>query len=248
MPRLVPALLAGSAVLASALCVSTARAGDAAQACGAAPYSYAGLVGTQASRGVMATVTVAAGPQIEHGHVAAWVGVGGVGLGPRGTSEWLQVGFAATDAASTQLYYELTQPYRNPRFVALRGAVGVGERHRFGVIEMARRPNWWRVWLDGRPATKPIYLPASHEQWAPVATSESWNGGVPSCNAFAFRFANIRWSSRASAWGPLRSADPIDSPGYVVLRTAGSGLVVRGGLQQPAPPDPSPAFRIPLAR
>jgi hypothetical protein len=196
----------------------------------------------------MATVAVAAGPQIEHGHVAAWVGVGGVGLGPRGTNEWLQVGVAATDTATTQLYYELTQPYKSPRFVALSSRVTVGEHHRFGVIEMARRPNWWRVWLDGRPATRPIYLPGSDRRWAPVATSESWNGGVPSCNAFDFRFANIRWSSRPSTWGPLRSADPIDSPGYVVLRTANSGLVVRGGQLPPAAPVEAPVLRVPLAQ
>jgi hypothetical protein len=223
------------AALAGALCAGAARASHAAQACGVAPYSYAGVVGPQATHGVMATVAVVADPQILHGHVAAWVGVGGVGLGPHGTSEWLQVGFAATDTTTTQLYYELTQPHQTPRFVALRARVTAGEQHRFGVIEMAQRPNWWRVWLDGNPVTKPIHLAASHGQWAPVATSESWNGGVPSCNAFDFRFANIRWSDAPAKWRPLDRANRIDSPGYVVRRTPQGGLVVRGGEPAPAP-------------
>jgi len=249
VPRLRPLCAVAFISLAAAVSVGAARAGGSSQACGVAPYSYAGVIGRGPSRGVMATVAVAAGPQIPHGHVAAWVGVGGVGLGPRGTSEWLQVGFAATDTTTTQLYYELTRPYKDPAFVALQSRVTVGEHHRFGVIEMERRPNWWRVWLDGSPVTKPIYLPASHERWAPVATSESWNGGVPSCNAFDFRFANIRWSSRAERWRPLTTADPIQAPGYVVRRTAHSGLLVTGGtIEAPAPAAPlgPPATRVPI--
>ena len=34
-------------------------------------------------------------PNVLHGHVAAWVGVGGAGLGPGSTDEWLQVGISA---------------------------------------------------------------------------------------------------------------------------------------------------------
>ena len=44
----------------------------------------------------MATVTMTTGPRVAGGHVAAWVGVGGVGLGPNGTDQWLQVGFGST--------------------------------------------------------------------------------------------------------------------------------------------------------
>lgn len=226
-------LVVGAFALVSTV-AGTARAAHLSSLCGAVPYSYAGVIGRQPARGIMATVEATVGPRIDHGHVAAWVGVGGAGLGPGGTNEWLQVGLAATESASTELYYEVTQPHRAPQFVALHGPVTVGHSHRIGVIEMSARPNWWRVWLDGRPVTRPIELRASHDQWAPVATSESWNGGVPSCNAFGYTFQNIRWSTRnRNIWRPLVSAHRISAPGYAVRLTAFSGMVVSGGTQPP---------------
>jgi hypothetical protein len=187
----------------------------------------------------MATVEMTAGPAIEHGHVGAWVGVGGGGLGPGGTDEWLQVGFATTDSTETHVYYELAKPYGKPRFVSLAGSVAIGQLHRLGVVEMIARPDWWRVWLDGRPVTRPIFLPSSHARWVPVATSESWNGGVASCNAFGYRFLNIRWSvNTRELWRPLKNAYSIDAPGYSVRRTASAGMVVAGG-KPPAPLAPA---------
>ena len=56
--------------------------------------------------------------------------------------------------------------------------VQVGESHRLAVLEMNRRPGVWRVWVDGKPATDPVVLPGSHRIWKPIATAESWNGGV----------------------------------------------------------------------
>jgi hypothetical protein len=226
-------LVVGALAAASAV-AGTARATDIASSCGAAPYSYAGVIGRRPARGIMATLEATVGPRIAHGHVAAWVGVGGAGLGPGRTNEWLQVGLAATESASTELYYELAVPNRAPRFIALRGLVTIGRPHRIGVVEMKARPNWWRVWLDGRPITRPIELRASHDRWVPVATSESWNGGVPSCNAFAYAFRNIRWSTGSrNSWRPLVHARPISAPGYAVRVTAFAGLIVSGGTQLP---------------
>jgi hypothetical protein len=222
-------------VLASAAAVD---AGTSTSACGVAPYSYAGVIGRNATRGVMATVQMTADPQVDRGHVAAWVGVGGVGLGPHGTNQWLQVGFGATDAAPTSLYYELTLPHATPRLITLPGSVHVGTSHRVGVIEMWKRPGWWRVWLDGSPVTRPIRLVASHARWAPVATAESWNGGVDACNGFGYRFTHIRTSlpDGRQVWGPLSDSYLIQAPGYSALRRPAASLVVAGGAVEPPPP------------
>ena len=69
--------------------------------------------------------------------------------------------------------------------------VAVGEKHRLAVLEMNKRPGEWRIWLDGQPVTDPIVLEGSHKQWRPIATAESWNGGVQTCNGFGFRFERV---------------------------------------------------------
>lgn len=198
-----------------------------------APYSYAGIVGRKTARGVVATLELTALPQIVHGHIAAWVGVGGVGLGPRGTNAWLQVGFAATESQESALYYEVARPRQTPSLIELGRDVAVGQGHRVGVIELQRRPGWWRVWIDGSAVTAPIYLASSHDRWAPVATSESWNGGVTSCNAFAYRFTNIRALPARSTWHPLLDAYAIETPGYSVQRGLAANMFVRGGSGSP---------------
>ena len=50
----------------------------------------------------------------------------------------------------------------------------------------------WRVWVNGSPASQPIYLPGSHGRWAPIATAESWDGGTGgTCNGFLYRFHRV---------------------------------------------------------
>ena len=194
-------------------------------ACGARPYSYAGIAGWRPASGVAATLVVDAQPEVQHGHVAAWVGVGGVGLGPGGSDEWLQVGYAANGMQS-DLYYEVAKPYSAPRYVSIGRAAGPGEAHRVAVIEMQQRPGWWRIWVDRASVSQPIFLPGSHDRWPPIATSESWNGGVPSCNAFAYSFSAIR--VRHNSWSLLSDAYPIRSPGYDVVWRPGA-MIARGG-------------------
>ncbi|HZR94667.1 MAG TPA: hypothetical protein VFA56_03170 [Gaiellaceae bacterium] len=198
--------------------------------CGLAPYSYAGVADRYAAEGVAATVELEAAPAVVRGHVAAWVGVGGVGMGPRGSNEWIQVGVAATPGSANALYYEVAKPGAAPAYVELRRSVGVGEQHRVAVIEMQRRPNWWRVWVDGRAMTRPIHLAQSHRRWPAVATSESWNGGEQTCNAFNYRFGTIR--VRRDGWRLLQNASPIETPGYTVLRSSGASLLALGGSAQ----------------
>ena len=63
-------------------------------------------------------------------------------------------------------------------------AVGVGAGGRARVLQP-------RGLGDGQPVTDPIVLPGSHKRWQPIATAESWNGGVATCNGFRFRFERV---------------------------------------------------------
>lgn len=47
---------------------------------------------------------------MKKGFVAAWVGVGGPGLGPNCADEWLQSGYVSFDTGEQEIYYELMQP------------------------------------------------------------------------------------------------------------------------------------------
>ncbi len=173
-------------VLAAAAALGPVASAHAS--CGNAPYSYAGLVGSSAGGGVGATVTALRAPALRGGHVAAWVGVGGPGLGPDGADEWLQAGISGEPGRGLALYYEVALPGVAPRYVRL-GATTPGKAHRVAVVESRRGA--WRVVVDGVPRTEAIALPGSHGAWRPVVTSESWNGGVGACNGFSFRFAGV---------------------------------------------------------
>jgi hypothetical protein len=166
-------------------------------------------------------------PQVASGHVAAWVGVGGVGMGPRGTSEWLQVGFSSFPGSRTlSLYYEVAEANGAPHYYEVESGLAPGIARKVAVLELRERPNWWRVVVDGKAVSAPIDLPASHGAWSPTATTESWGGGTFVCNRFWFRFAGLSVASaRPQQWSPLGSASSFSDHGYrVVRRTASSFL------------------------
>ena len=174
------------------------------------------------AHGVATTLSPLATPAALDWHVAGWVGVGGSAAGPGGVAEWLQIGLLALakDSAS-RLYYEVTIPGEEPRYVELEPRVEAGERHRFAVLEMSRRKSWWRAWVDGRPVTPPIHLPGSHGTWRPQAVAESWNGNTGACNRFAYSFSNIELASRGGGvWHPLRSRSLYQDTGYRVVQTS----------------------------
>src|SRR5437660_10841897 len=91
MPSVRSALALAGAISALAL-PTPAWAGGS---CTPTSYSYAGLTSLQPAFGVAATLEAASLPLVSAGHVAAWVGVGGVDAGPRGENEWIQVGLHA---------------------------------------------------------------------------------------------------------------------------------------------------------
>jgi hypothetical protein len=201
----------------AAACVVAAPA-SAQSACGWSGYSYAGIRASAPANGIAARLTAVRAPNVQNGHVAAWVGVGGSGMGPGGRDEWLQVGLSAFPGGPSELYYEVTQPGFDAKYVRVLKSVSPGTSHRVAILEITGRPDVWRVWVDGNAASKALYLPGSHDKWAPVATTETWDGGVPSCNAFAYRFDGVRVATRTGGgWQKLVGGQWLQDPGYRVL-------------------------------
>lgn len=210
------AIALAATLAATCASISPARA---QASCGQAGYSYAGLQSLSSGYGVGAELTALATPVVEHGHVAAWVGVGGPGEGPGGSDEWIQAGLNSVPGSGNKLYYEIAEPGAPIRYGEIDANVPTGARRSVAVLETASRHDYWRVWVDGRPVTDPIYLPSSHGTLTPMATAESWDGGSPSCNRYSYRFGNVVLAGRAGgSWSLLRTAYVMQDPGYRVVR------------------------------
>jgi hypothetical protein len=222
----VPALVAAFWVAATP---SGVGAKSELVACSSAGYAYAGLMGATGVAGVAATLEPTAEPDVRSGHVAAWVGVGGPAAGPGGADEWLQVGLSSVGDGSIRLYYEVVAPRVALHYVDL-GSSAVGRPVRVVVLEIRARPDWWRVWVNGRPVSRPLQLSGSEHRLVPVATAESWRPGraTPSCNTFTYRFRGVRvaagrgrpWSSFVAAWTLQRSPYAVERRGDGFVATA----------------------------
>jgi len=191
------AALVGAATNADAerACVSGTRDGG---------YAYAGQQASHRGHGVRATIALSRTPNVEAGHVAGWVGVGGPGQGPNGEDEWLQAGIASLPGMDPLVYVEIARPGTAPEFVTVAEGVATRESHDLAVLEISRRPGWWRAWVDGRAVTEPVRLRGSSGRWAPIATAESWNAGTAACNSFGFRFERVSVSyGRGGSWRPF---------------------------------------------
>jgi hypothetical protein len=202
-----------------------------ASACGSGGYSYAGVGAAQPAFGISATVASVEAFAVLHGHVAGWVGVGGPGEGPRGTNEWLQVGLSAFPGLTGgDLYYEVAQPSHFPVYHQVDTDLPAGEPFKLSVLEMHRRPDWWRVWVNRRPVSRAIHLPESYERWAPIASAESWDGGTGgACNTFLYRFHGVRLAAApGGGWHPLLGGYPIRSSVSRIRRSRGSFLAAEG--------------------
>jgi hypothetical protein len=217
----------------ASLAVSPAEAEKAtSSACIGRAYSYAGLQSARKAHGVDATLVPVEAPLVEDGHVGGWIGVGGVDSGPGGVAEWLQIGFAAFGPGrKIRMYYEVTVPGSDPRYVELDANVRPGEKYRFTVLEMSKRRAWWRVWVDGKPVSPPIHLPGSHGAWYPQAVGENWNGGTGTCNDFAYRFENIKLSrGNGGVWRPLETSYVFEDAGYRVVKSRVAGTFLATSL------------------
>jgi hypothetical protein len=111
----------------------------------------------------------------------------------------------------------------------VRERVAVGERHRFTVLELAPRPNWWRVWLDGRAVSPPVFLPRSHGRFAPQMMGESYAGlSEGACNLFSFAFQHVALATtHPSFWSELRRFDLFQDPYYLLERRSATSFVAR---------------------
>jgi hypothetical protein len=220
---LVAAAAVASLVIAASTTATAGRSSCEAAAAANGGYTYAGSQADFRGHGVRATISAVRAPDVAAGHVAGWVGVGGPKQGADGEDAWIQVGIAAIPGMSQFLYAEITRGGRAPRFVLLEEAVAVGESRRVAVLEMGRRPGWWRVWVDGSAVTEPIHLRGSSGRWAPIATAESWSGGAPACNGFAFRFERVSVSyGGGGSWRPFVPGYRFLDGGYRVRQLATS--------------------------
>ena len=114
---------------------------------------------------------------------------------------------------------------------------------------MRRRAGWWRVWVDGKAVSEPVYLPGSSGRWRPIATAETWDGGRRVCNLFSYRFGRVSVAGRGGAWRAFRSGSRLQDPGYRVVGGQ-DGFLASGVQSLPEPaavkaPEPAPAAPAP---
>ena len=153
----------------------------------------------------------------EASHVAGWVGVGGPGLGPNGSDEWLQVGLATFGTSSGgRLYYELARPGSPPQYQELAAGIVPGIRVRVAVLELPSARNQWIV-VSPAGVSGPFYLPHSHRSWAPVATAESY-AETQRCNRYAYRFDGLQLARKDGTWQTMRRAGTLQDPGWRLRR------------------------------
>jgi hypothetical protein len=191
-------------------------------------YSYAGVQSPASSFGVSATISLLGAPTVPNGHVAAWVGVGGAGLGPGGSDEWVQAGIAHDAGQGDVLYYEVKRPADATAQLVSLGSVSVGESHKVAVVERAAQRDAWRVLLDGQRVSPILVLPGSHGSFAPVATAESWDGGTSVCNRYAFDFTDLAVATQpGGSWAPFQLSRILRDPAYQ-LALRNTGFTARG--------------------
>ena len=225
--RIPLALAAPAAACLLTIGSSSAPARAMRSVCGYPGYSYAGFQAPAAAYGVAGRVIALASPAVRSGHVAAWIGVGGSGMGPGSTDEWIQVGIAGHLDGSQELYYEYAQPGTAEAVFVSLGAVAVGEAHDVALAEPAAQPNVWRVWLDRRRVGPPIVLPGSHGAWLPIATAETWDGGIRGCNRYSYSFSKLAVATKpGGGWRPFPLTRPLRDPGFAVS-TRASGFSAR---------------------
>jgi hypothetical protein len=223
--RLLLSVVAATAVTVSGASSAAAREAAACRSgtYASAGHAYAGFQSERRGHGVRATLTALKENTVKKGQVAAWVGVGGPRQGPNGADEWLQVGLASFPGSPRNLYYEVKRPGGGAAFHLLEEEVARGEGRRVAVLEIGGRPNWWRIWVNGRPASQPIHLPGSSRRWEPIATAEAWDAGSGVCNRFAFRFDRVEVATgRGGSWTRFHPGARFEDRGYRLSLLSGA--------------------------
>lgn len=224
------ALLGPLVLLAAVSAFATASDAPARSEACAGGYTYAGRLNASRAHGIRATLTALARPTVAAGHVAAWIGVGGVGQGPKGTDAWIQVGLSAFPGSESRLYYEVARPGVPPTYTEIASGADTGERFRVAVLEVASRPGFWRVWLNGRAVSAPIEITGSSGRWRPIATAESWGAGGNACNRFTYRFEDLRVASaRGGSWRSFVGGHTFLDAGYRLVDRGRTTFVATTG-------------------
>jgi hypothetical protein len=187
-------------------------------------YSYNGVQSPTRAYGISANLTLSSRSIVDVGHVAAWVGVGGAGMGPGGSDEWIQAGIAHDVGGQDVLYYEYKRPSdASATYVPLQ-VVKPGESHSIVVYERATQRDSWAVTVDGGKIGSPVTLPGSHGVFQPVATAENWDGGVAGgCNQYGYSFSSLAVRSEyKGAWQAFDLSRVLRDPAYrLALRASG---------------------------
>jgi len=179
-------------------------------------YSYNGVQSPTRAYGISANLTLSSRSIVDVGHVAAWIGVGGAGMGPGGSDEWIQAGIAHDAGGQDVLYYEYKRPGdAKATYISLQLA-NPGQSHSFVVYERAAQRDSWSVIVDGVKISPPVTLPGSHGLFQPVATAENWDGGVAgSCNQYGFGFSSLAVRSEyKGAWQAFDLSRVLRDPAY----------------------------------
>ena len=235
-------LSVAAALVAAAVCALAAPGARSATICGEGMYSYAGYTGGTLTNGVSARITQAGPLSVHNGHVAGWIGV----VEPTAARGWLQVGLSAFPGQTrSEIYYEVARPGYKPVYHKVAAPVSADVAHRFAVLEQARRPGWWVVWVDGRPVSSPVYLAGSHDRWTAQVLGESWAGKVSgTCNAYAYAFSGVTLHPAGKPVPERLAGRLYHDPDYIVTDRTRSGFVaasfrpadVRGAAVEPSSP------------
>jgi hypothetical protein len=180
-------------------------------------WSYDGVQSPAKEYGVSTSLTLEQASVVSAGDTAAWIGVGGPGMGPGGSDEWLQAGFAHDAGGTDVLYVEYKRPGDAHATYTTLGAVSPGSTHTFAIYERASQRDSWQVKIDGAAVGSPIALPGSHGKFAPVATAENWDGGVGSCNQYSYSFSKLTVQKAVGGtWTPFNLSRVLHDPAYAL--------------------------------
>jgi hypothetical protein len=234
-------------VLVATVVAFTASGGDsgrasrlAAEGCKTS-YDYAGLQTSGQASGIRVTLTMVKKPVVKHGHVAGWLGVGGPGLGPNGTDEWIQVGYSGFDTGESQIYHEVAQPNKPPTYHTVAAKLSPSAKNRVSVLEVGDKPGSWRVWVGDKAVSPVTSLPESHGKFVPQALGETWQGGSTNCNVWGYGFGGVQVAMKpGGSWTTTKAGYKWQNPQQKLEKTSSDSFEARSaaGATAAAPDQP----------
>jgi hypothetical protein len=240
-PKLCSVVMAVATVASLAAGADAGRTSPLVQSGCKMNYDYTGVQNTGPSSGIRTYLTTVKKPDVKAGHVAGWVGVGGPGLGPHKTDEWVQVGYSAFTTGETQIYYEVAQPNKPPAYHTVVATLSPSAKNRVGVLEV--HDGSWEVLLNNKAVSPVISLPQSHDKFTPQALGETWNGGTTKCNVYGYGFGQVEvaqkpggdWQSGKEGyrWDNAQQQSVKTAPGSFTARSTASAVTTAADAEPP---------------